>query len=140
MQHLLKCVECDRDADWIRSTQFAGDHPYCDKHARLESDWGQGDSYQYWVKIPNHTGMDSAGYELDTLANQQYFDKMRNIHYTNTNNPVDFPPADPKPELGRAAILSNIQYYQSKLQSLQLEAEGYIKEAQFWVNELDKLK
>ena len=46
-----KCLECDKDADWIRSTQFAGDHPYCDEHARLESDFDDmDDSYAYWVK------------------------------------------------------------------------------------------
>jgi hypothetical protein len=46
-----KCIECDKDADWIRCTQFAGDHPYCDEHARLESDFDDmDDSYAYWVK------------------------------------------------------------------------------------------
>jgi hypothetical protein len=31
----------------MRYTQFAGDHPFCDKHAELESDFNDGD----WEKI-----------------------------------------------------------------------------------------
>ena len=46
-----KCFECDSEAEWVRCTQFSGDHYYCDKHAREESDFGIDDgSYQYWVK------------------------------------------------------------------------------------------
>lgn len=46
------CLECGEPADWIRCTQFAGNHPYCDKHARLESDFEEeGDSYKDWHKI-----------------------------------------------------------------------------------------
>lgn len=46
------CVECGKPADWIRYTQFAGDHPYCTEHANLESDFLEdGDSYHYWGKI-----------------------------------------------------------------------------------------
>lgn len=48
---LHKCIECNEPAEWVRSTQFAGDHPYCDKHARLEKDFGEDDSYAYWWKI-----------------------------------------------------------------------------------------
>jgi len=29
----IKCVMCDELATWMRYTQFAGDHPFCDKHA-----------------------------------------------------------------------------------------------------------
>lgn len=46
-----KCLECDKDAEWVRSTQFAGDHPYCDEHARKENDFGENDSYAYWVEL-----------------------------------------------------------------------------------------
>jgi hypothetical protein len=46
-----KCLECGDVADWIRNTQFAGDHPYCDKHARLEKDFGEDDSYAFWTKV-----------------------------------------------------------------------------------------
>jgi hypothetical protein len=43
---------CGSDAEYIRYTQFSGNHPYCDKHAKLERDFGQCD-YQYfmWMKI-----------------------------------------------------------------------------------------
>lgn len=46
-----RCCECGEPATWIRSTQFAGDHPYCTKHAHKEKDFGKNDSYGYWVKI-----------------------------------------------------------------------------------------
>jgi hypothetical protein len=46
-----KCLECDRPAVWIRHTQFAGDHPYCDTHARQEKDFGEDDSYTYWTEV-----------------------------------------------------------------------------------------
>ncbi len=48
-----KCLECNKDAEWIRCTQFAGDHPYCDEHARQEKDFGENDSYAYWVEVKN---------------------------------------------------------------------------------------
>lgn len=47
----MKCIECNKKAEWIRSTQFAGDHPYCEEHAKLEKDFGDDDSYKYWYKI-----------------------------------------------------------------------------------------
>lgn len=46
-----KCIICDKEAVWVRSTQFAGEHPYCEEHAKLESDFGQNDSYGFWYKI-----------------------------------------------------------------------------------------
>ena len=47
-----RCIECSEPADWVRSTQFAGDHPYCDRHARMEKDFDdEPDSYSYWWKI-----------------------------------------------------------------------------------------
>ena len=47
-----KCIECDEPAVWVRCTQFAGDHPYCEKHAMEESDFNdKPDSYSYWYKI-----------------------------------------------------------------------------------------
>lgn len=44
-----KCMMCDRDAVWVRSTQFAGDHPFCKEHAEQEDGFGVNDSYEYWV-------------------------------------------------------------------------------------------
>jgi len=43
-----KCVMCDEPAVWIRHTQFAGDHPFCEDHAKMEEDFGMNDSYAYW--------------------------------------------------------------------------------------------
>ena len=43
----IKCVMCDELATWMRYTQFAGNHPFCDKHAELEADFNDGD----WEKI-----------------------------------------------------------------------------------------
>lgn len=45
------CMECGKPAVWERSTQFAGDHPYCDECAHKEEDFGENDSYQYWTKL-----------------------------------------------------------------------------------------
>ena len=42
---------CDKDATWIRSTQFAGDHPFCEEHAREEKDFGINDSYEHWLQV-----------------------------------------------------------------------------------------
>jgi hypothetical protein len=48
-----RCLECKSPATWRRRTQFSGDHPYCDKHARRESDFGQENpSYFYWEAVP----------------------------------------------------------------------------------------
>ena len=46
----MNCLECDQPAQYVRHTQFAGDHPYCQKHAWLESDFGKDDSYTYWTR------------------------------------------------------------------------------------------
>jgi len=46
-----KCIECDELAVWVRHTQFAGDHPFCDEHAKQETDFGEDDSYTYWTKV-----------------------------------------------------------------------------------------
>lgn len=46
-----KCLVCDSPATDVRSTQFAGEHPYCRTHAQLEPDWGEDDSYTFWREI-----------------------------------------------------------------------------------------
>ena len=43
-----KCVMCDEPAVWVRHTQFAGEHPFCEHHAKMEEDFGVNDSYAYW--------------------------------------------------------------------------------------------
>ena len=45
------CIECGKPAQWVRSTQFAGDHPYCSEHAQEESDFLINDSYAYWYNL-----------------------------------------------------------------------------------------
>ena len=45
----IKCYWCDKPATWMRYTQFAGNHPFCDKHAELETDFGSDDVD--WEKI-----------------------------------------------------------------------------------------
>jgi len=45
------CLMCDKPAEWIRSTQFAGNHPFCDEHARQEQGFGGSDSYEYWYEL-----------------------------------------------------------------------------------------
>jgi len=46
-----KCLECEQPAVFIRSTQFAGDHPYCKEHAEQQKDFNESDSYTYWYHI-----------------------------------------------------------------------------------------
>lgn len=47
------CIECFAKATWIRRTQFCGDHPYCNQHAKLEKDFGKKDQdgYSFWQEI-----------------------------------------------------------------------------------------
>lgn len=45
------CMMCDKPAVWIRSTQFAGDHPFCKEHAEAEEGFNVNDSYEYWYKV-----------------------------------------------------------------------------------------
>jgi hypothetical protein len=48
----LTCSECTEPAVWVRSTQFAGEHPYCQHHAEQQSDFeDEPDSYCYWYKV-----------------------------------------------------------------------------------------
>lgn len=47
----IKCLECEEPATWIRHTQFAGSHPFCEKHAKLQSDFYDSDSYLDWEEL-----------------------------------------------------------------------------------------
>lgn len=89
MSKIETCLECGERAEWERMTQFAGDHPYCDKHAREEKDFGQDDSYAFWVKIvtpPEIANLmageavveDFGGYEIGTQEKHDEFVKARN--------------------------------------------------------------
>ena len=46
----MKCDVCDENASWVRCTQFAGDHYFCDLHALQQKDFGQDDSYAFWAE------------------------------------------------------------------------------------------
>ncbi len=48
MSDQLKCLSCGKEADWVRYTQFAGDHPFCDECARKEVDFLEENSYHFW--------------------------------------------------------------------------------------------
>ena len=53
LRKLNKCLEseCDKTTVWFRITQFAGEHPFCEKHAMECGDFGkEDDSYFYWMK------------------------------------------------------------------------------------------
>ena len=94
-----KCIECDKPATWTRHTQFAGDHPYCTEHAEKESDFNENDSYAYWTMENILAGAEQQGdedknYEISTQEKYDEFVKKRNYHYTNTDNPIDFPEWD----------------------------------------------
>lgn len=49
----MTCSEenCKNKISWIRHTQFAGSHPFCDSHAKLEKDFKKSSSYLFWEKI-----------------------------------------------------------------------------------------
>ena len=48
---MMKCSECAEPAVGVRSTQFAGEHPYCEQHAKEQNDFGCDDSYAYWYNL-----------------------------------------------------------------------------------------
>jgi hypothetical protein len=98
---VAKCFECTAPSVWMRTTQFAGDHYYCDFHARSESDFGENDSYACWVNLHEQQmnelveNMDALkkrvdnvlagaehvtdkGYELSTHEKQAEFEAWRN--------------------------------------------------------------
>ena len=52
------CLECEKPAVYIRHTQFAGDHPYCYKHAWAEPDFAIDDSYTYWTQLKSPSEID----------------------------------------------------------------------------------
>lgn len=73
----MKCIECGEPATWVRSTQFAGEHPYCTKHAHKEKDFGKNDSYEYWYELkywticfPGEHGQNV----IETWSDQQILD------------------------------------------------------------------
>jgi hypothetical protein len=58
-------MNCYEDARWERTTQFAGDHPFCDLHALMEEDFGKADSYTYWNEVKE---MEKKLYLVETVS------------------------------------------------------------------------
>ena len=61
----MQCMCCDENARWLRCTQFAGDHPFCDLHALMEEDFGEADSYTYWSEVKE---MEKKLYLVETVS------------------------------------------------------------------------
>ena len=61
----MKCMHCGEDARWLRCTQFAGDHPFCDLHALMEEGFGTDDSYEYWNEVEE---MEKKLYMVETVS------------------------------------------------------------------------
>lgn len=46
------CLECGKEARWVRVTQFSGRHHFCKKCAKKESDFkDDNSSYFFWKKL-----------------------------------------------------------------------------------------
>lgn len=46
---LATCSVCKKPTEWVRCTQFSGEHPFCNVHARKERDFGENNaSYFCW--------------------------------------------------------------------------------------------
>lgn len=48
-----RCCEgdCTQPVRWVRCTQFAGDHPFCEEHAKKEPDFGKEDDNFFWNEV-----------------------------------------------------------------------------------------
>lgn len=51
-----KCQMCSNKAEWVRRTQFSGDHLFCKLHAEAEEDFGDNSSNNmYWEQLESVT-------------------------------------------------------------------------------------
>lgn len=64
----MKCDCCDEKATWVRCTQFAGNHFFCDLHALQEEDFGQSDSYSFWSEHNYKEPMEKKLYVIDVMS------------------------------------------------------------------------
>ena len=64
----MKCDRCNEKAQWVRVTQFAGEHHFCDLHALMEEDFGQNDSYAFWVEIKDDIVEEKKLYVVDVVS------------------------------------------------------------------------
>lgn len=46
-------VDCQKEAKYVRHTQFAGSHPLCAEHAMEDDKFLLNDSYTVWEYIEN---------------------------------------------------------------------------------------
>lgn len=62
----LRCSDCHRTAVWVRHTQFAGVHPFCDEHASHERNFGQSDpsGFRWEAVVDTRTDMEEAAHNL----------------------------------------------------------------------------
>ena len=44
----MNCLMCGTPAVYIRYTQFAGDHPLCESHAKEDKNFMANDDCTYW--------------------------------------------------------------------------------------------
>jgi hypothetical protein len=76
------CLVCNKPATYLRHTQFAGIHPYCEEHAKKESDFNENDSYTFWEDILAGAKIHSdKGYEESTHEKQAEFEAKRNYEW-----------------------------------------------------------
>lgn len=80
-----ECIICKKPASWTRCTQFAGDHPFCEEHARAEAGFGENDSYEFWkqnvISGANQQEDDTIPYEISTHEKQAEFAAKRNYEW-----------------------------------------------------------
>jgi hypothetical protein len=54
---VIVCMECGKPAKHIRFTELEGSQPYCEDHAKLQSDFGKfglfgkSESYIFWSEV-----------------------------------------------------------------------------------------
>ena len=49
-EELKQCDLCGNQAKYIRCTQFAGKHYFCEHHAKQETDFLKDDEGSYWIE------------------------------------------------------------------------------------------
>jgi hypothetical protein len=64
---------------------------YCNPHPDAPHGFLRDASHSAGRYVCECEWWDEKDYELSTLEEAEEFDKKRNYHYTNTDNPIDFP-------------------------------------------------
>ena len=71
------CILCDKPAAWIRHTQFAGSHEFCDDHARAEDDFLVEDSTKDWEYVGGDAAVKAVVDEIATSRVGYYSEAER---------------------------------------------------------------